>query len=87
MQDINLEVLRRLETLSAGGEEAVRVFLEISRQALEKSDSEHLNNWVTVAVPAMREAALHSMICGLLRSLFATAHVLTVQGENHQTVN
>jgi hypothetical protein len=63
-------LLEALETLRHGGEDAVRLFLEMGRRCFESGGQEFLNNWIEVAAPALPEAERNSIFKGLMADLY-----------------
>ena len=53
---ISEELLRSdLEVLNHGGEEAITLFLEMSRRLHETGSPDALRSWITLAAPALPE--------------------------------
>jgi len=57
-----------LETLSHGGQEAVALFLEMSKRLHTDDDVCGLHDWVTVAAPALPERERNDVLVMLLSS-------------------
>ena len=56
VETLTEELIRMdLATLSHGGEEAIRLFLEMSKRLHEDDADCGLHHWVTVAAPALPE--------------------------------
>ena len=87
MKDTDKQLLQQLEILRGGGVDAVRLFLETSRRAFEKDSADYLDDWVTVAVPALTQEAMHSVVCGLLRALFGDREAYIMANERPDTLN
>jgi hypothetical protein len=63
-------LLEALEILRHGGEEALRLFLDMGRRCYEKGGQEFLNNWIGVSAPALPEADRNTVIMGLMQNLY-----------------
>lgn len=70
-------IAMHLETLSHGGEQAITLFMELSRQIHQHSAEDGLQDWVTIAAPALpekeRNAVLALLMCSHLDPDFQTA--------------
>jgi hypothetical protein len=69
VETLTEELIRMdLATLSHGGEEAITLFLEMSKR-LHKNDADSgLHHWVTVAAPALPERERNQVLVLLLSS-------------------
>lgn len=57
-----------LETLSHGGQEAIALFLEMSKRMHADDSDSGLQDWVTVAAPALPEKERNEVLMMLLDS-------------------
>jgi hypothetical protein len=64
------QLQRDIETLRHGGSEAMELFLEISEQLYDEGGEEALENWVTLAAPALPEDDRSGLVASLLSELF-----------------
>jgi hypothetical protein len=81
MKHTHPELTRQLKILHIGGIDAARLFLEASREAFGKDSTTYLDDWVTIARPALDEETTHAVMCGLLRALFGDREVTIVINE------
>jgi hypothetical protein len=71
---MTLEVLTRelitmdLDTLSHGGKEAIALFLEMSRRLDEEGAKDALQDWITIAAPALPEKERNEVLVMLMCS-------------------
>jgi hypothetical protein len=69
-----LEVLTRelitmdLDALSHGGKEAITLFMEMSRRLEEEGAKDALQDWITIAAPALPEKELNEVLVMLMCS-------------------
>ena len=55
-----------LDVLNHGGQEAISLFLEMSRQLHETGNPEALRDWIVLAAPALPEAERNEVIVLLM---------------------
>jgi hypothetical protein len=65
-----------LDTLSHGGKEAIALFMEMSKRLHEQGANDALQDWVTIAAPALPEKERNEVLVILMCS-----HLFL----NHQT--
>jgi hypothetical protein len=61
-------ITMHLETLSHGGEEAITLFLELSKQIHRHGAEDGLQDWVTIAAPALPEKERNEVLVMLMCS-------------------
>jgi hypothetical protein len=61
-------ITMHLETLSHGGKEAINLFLELSRQIHQHWAQDGLQDWVTIAAPALPEKERNEVLVLLMCS-------------------
>jgi hypothetical protein len=61
-------IMTGLETLSHGGEEAITLFMEMSKQLHEAGAKDALQDWVTIAAPALPEKERNDVLVMLMCS-------------------
>ena len=61
-------IMQDLETLSHGGTEAVMLFMEMSRRLHEEGTKGALQDWVTIAAPALPEKERNEILITLMCS-------------------
>ena len=57
-----------LETLSHGGKEAIALFMELSKQIHQHGAEDGLQDWVTIAAPALPEKERNEVLVILMCS-------------------
>jgi hypothetical protein len=61
-------ITMHLETLSHGGKEAITLFLELSKQIHRDGAQDGLQDWVTIAAPALPEKERNEVLVMLMCS-------------------
>jgi hypothetical protein len=61
-------ITMHLETLSHGGEQAIALFLELSKHIHEHGAEDGLQDWVTIAAPALPEKERNEVLVILMCS-------------------
>jgi hypothetical protein len=68
-------IARHLEFLRHGGEEAIALFMELSRQIHRHGAEDGLQDWVTIAAPALPERERNEVLVMLMCShLYLDGH-------------
>lgn len=57
-----------LDALSHGGKEAITLFMEMSRRLDEEGANDALQNWITIAAPALPEKERNEVLVMLMCS-------------------
>jgi hypothetical protein len=57
-----------LDALSHGGKEAITLFMEMSRRLDEEGTEDALQDWITIAAPALPEKERNEVLVMLMRS-------------------
>ena len=71
---MTLEVLTRelitmdLDVLSHGGKEAITLFMEMSKRLDQEGENDALQNWITIAAPALPEKERNEVLVMLMCS-------------------
>ena len=61
-------IMMDLDTLSHGGQEAIALFMEMSRRLNEEGAKDALQNWITIAAPALPEREQNEVLVMLMDS-------------------
>ncbi|HEY5965290.1 MAG TPA: hypothetical protein VIU42_14845 [Xanthobacteraceae bacterium] len=61
-------IMSCLEILGHGGHEAVTLFIEMSKQLHERGETDALQDWVTIAAPALPEKERNDILVKLMCS-------------------
>jgi hypothetical protein len=57
-----------LETLSHGGTEGIMIFMEMSRRLREEGKKDAMQDWITIAAPALPEKERNEVLVMLMDS-------------------
>ena len=66
----NDELEENLAKLRIGGEQAIELFMDLSRRFYDRGGSRYLETWLGVALPALPELERRSAFLVVMRSLF-----------------
>jgi hypothetical protein len=61
-------IMSCLDILRHGGKEAVTLFIEMSKRLHERSETDALQDWVTIAAPALPEKERNDILVKLMCS-------------------
>jgi hypothetical protein len=61
-------IMMDLDTLSHGGQEAIVLFMEMSKRLNEEGAQDALQNWITIAAPALPEKERNEVLVMLMCS-------------------
>ncbi len=79
---ITEELLRNdLVVLNHGGEEAISLFLEMSRRLHEAGEKEAMHDWIVVAAPALPEKERGEVMVLLMYGYLCLDHQVSAQGD------
>ena len=64
-------ITRHLETLRHGGREAIKLFVELSKDIHRHGAADGLHDWITIAAPALPERERNEVLVMLMCSHLA----------------
>jgi hypothetical protein len=67
-------IMASLDTLSHGGTQATSLFMEMSKRLHERGEMDGLQDWITIAAPALPEKERNEVIVMLMHSHLFLAH-------------
>jgi hypothetical protein len=68
-----------LETLRHGGQEAIALFIKVSRRVHERGTDDALKDWITIAAPALPEAERGEVLLWLMSAFLDVSYELQVR--------